>query len=451
MSKGLHTNGENCWYCPGDTTAGGNGTFFPACDKIIDSVTGFDKVGRIILSKFSFPSADAIINKKNNTISRQFLREYISFLEIIVLYEELLIVNQPFTVTLEDYNDRSSPIYSDFDYLDFAGDAQLNDGISKLRSTESWIQEVIFDINGLAADPTIFAAKTIEVMAGGAENLGHPPHAEDLYQTVFSHGQAMAAFEVARSLNLPFFGPKVEYHPLVLKQEEEAKIVERNITSRFKERLDSGAKEILEQISRYSDQYNFDVSPISALILERAYEPKDMLFVALDLRDEYRSFRRRNQELEEILFDQNASKQKKLAAIDEIDRVLTNLWGKHEGGFARHLKTTGGIIDQALDYSKDGLTLKNLIQFVSSAPMEYIVEQVRRRNYRVLFDAKDSFLRQASVESKVAQLFSSILPKGSELSFQEVSCTHFWEWSYPHELVSSRIKEYFVSDDDIPF
>ena len=456
MSRKDHFEGGSGWYCPGPTTPGGNGSFHPGCDQLVDNSSSFDPIGKIILCNFSFPSADAVFIASENRVSRQFLREYISFLEVLVLYEELLVVAQPYTVTKEEYENPDSPIHQGFGYFDFSGDANLRDKIDELRSTESWIKDTTFDLPDLEVDPTIYAAQSRAVKAGSAKNLGHPPHAEDLYYDVFHCGQAYAAYQVARQLSMPFYGPKVEYHPLVHKLEAENEIVEHSVIARMKDRLDSGAKAILEEFARQGYDITFNTSPIGALIIEKSQKPADMLSVALDLRDKYAPFRRNSLELETVLFNREASVREKMKAVAEIERVMTKLWGPKEGGFDRYIKSSGNFIDYALSYEEQGFSVKRVTELMVSAPVEYALERIRTRKYRLLFDARNSFLRQAAVEAKVAKLFVQDDERASEVDFQESTCLHWWgaaptEPEQTEEREPSQSGKHRDLDDEMPF
>lgn len=225
------------FYCLGDTTPKGNLVFCQA-ERHIRDISSFDSKGKILLSHFSFPTADAIYVEESNTINRQFLREYLSFLEVIVLYEELLVVNQPYFVTTEDYENESSPIWSTFPYFDYAGDANLLEAIEGLRSTESWIIDTAFHLPEIESNATYFAALSRTLAEPYPE---HRPHAEDLYSDVFFTGQPLAAWHVAKILSMPFYGPKIESHPLVEMLENRSSAVELSVSSILRDRLDSGA------------------------------------------------------------------------------------------------------------------------------------------------------------------------------------------------------------------
>lgn len=426
MSKKQHVSDSQETFCPGPTTPGGNGLYSPPGDQLINDLSLFKPEGKIILANFSFPSADAIYSQKNNSVSRQFLREYLSFLEVVVIYEELLVVNQPYWVTKEEYNNPKSPIHLGFGHFDFAGDANLYDKIIELRSSESWIKDTLFDLPGIEVDPTVYAAQTRAILSKKETELEHPPHVEDLLDEIFHRGQAFAAFQIAQELSMPFYGPKVEYHPLVLKKEEATTKVQKNVISIMKERLDLGAKAILKEISKYNNQLQFNTSPIAALIIEKSNRPQDMLTVALDLRNKYEPFRQSTKDLEATFYSSDVSIQEKMKAITEIERVMDKVWGKNNGGLDRYIKSSGSLVDYALNFHDESFSVKKATDALISAPVELTIEKIRNRKYRLLFDARDNFLKQPSVKNKIAKLFTPGALDSAEITFDEVCCKHWW-------------------------
>ncbi|MBW9051051.1 hypothetical protein [Rhizobium mesosinicum] len=421
----MHLDNPSSWFCPGSTTPGGNGNYYPACELLVEDARNFDRSGKIILSDFSFPSADAVYDDRSRTISKQFLREYLSYLEVLVLYDKLLVVKQPYVVTAEDYEDKSSPIHTGFAYFDYAGDANLRESLDKLRAQESWIINTTFDLPDVEFQPTAYAAQTLALFGINKSDDGHMLHAADLYEAVFRLGQPYAAFEVARHFSLPFYGPKIEYHPLVLQMEKDVTVAERHIAHHFKKHLDAGAAAVLSELQKYQETISFSASPIGALILTKATKPAEMLTVALDLRDTYEPFRKHCQELENALFSPDTSPRDKLKIVAEINRILEKLWGRGEGGIERHIKSSANLVDYAIDASEGVFSAKKSIELLVSAPVKHVIDRIRDRKYRLLFDAKNSFLKQKSVEQAVAKLFSTG-NNLAEVNFQEITCEHWW-------------------------
>lgn len=184
-----------------------------------------------------------------------------------------------------------------------------------------------------------------------------------------------------------------------------------------------------------------------------------MLSIALELRQKYSPFRRMCQELELVLYDPGVSVQKKMRAVAEIDRVVKKLWGGHVGGVDRYIRSTGSLADSILNFQDEGLSVEKITDHLVSAPAEYVIEKIRNRKYRLLFDARDSFLRQESVEASVSRLFATSKSAATNVNFMEISHEYWWESHLGlDKSPSSRAEQNRTMasddedfDDDIPF
>ncbi|HEX6372534.1 MAG TPA: hypothetical protein VF006_26675 [Longimicrobium sp.] len=211
--------------------------------------------------------------------------------------------------------------------------------------------------------------------------------------------------ELARELDIPYFLSPWEHASISWTEKAELKLGTGALQF-LKDRLDAGAEAQLALLSELGTPVIFPSTPIAAIILDESRQPADLLTVALQLRDEYASFRRTASDLETQMNDESLSLARRVKIAAEI-HSLGNLLGNHERGFYKETRALTGMLDDVAQAAADisgAASMSSLPQLLGNL-RAYLTGARRRRKVRVLLRARKRFFVRPNRLAHVGQLF----------------------------------------------
>jgi hypothetical protein len=376
--------------------------------------------GDILLSSLSVPRADSIRVVRNSKpkLNPFFLLEFLNFLELVVLNERIIVGDYPVFKDLDPDVLKSPAAGKISNVYGLKGD--LNIGQKALdRLTE---QGVLYDVELYSDDvsPRDYLTRHLSLSDELQDSLHdtsvflrkYEPDrsiADELAMAEmnWNFGVPMFLSELAREAQLPFRLTRHEMRRVAWAEKLEIRL-QRGVVARLADSLNEGARKELDQLAELGGHTVFPQTPISWQIVAESNGPEDLVQVALQLRDEYRKFRRRMVELEAELADEQTSLKRKIKLKKQVDAMAGELWPTQPTGIRKEATELSGLLN-ALPAAVDAATLggvTGLTQYVLSRPTDLILKLLRRRKVRVLLKSKRTFLRGANWTGKLANIFN---------------------------------------------
>ena len=175
----------------------------------------------------------------------------------------------------------------------------------------------------------------------------------------------------------------------------------------FKESLDIGARKELENIEKLGVNTIFPESPIASSIIMESNHPEDLNIVALQMRDKFSNLRCYMNEIQKEILNEDVSLEKKIKLSKEIEKMRNELWKEKHQGWETILNQTTSLIHTVIGASTmpTVYSLPNIVLFLLGQPYASIRGAIRKRKIRVLLESKRDFLRSKNCIGKIASIF----------------------------------------------
>jgi hypothetical protein len=220
-----------------------------------------------------------------------------------------------------------------------------------------------------------------------------------------SVGVAIHVAEAAGLAGIPYMlGSSEEGY--VRGYEQENFRLRRSVGQILLNRLNAGARAELCKLAELGVMSVFPETPIASLIVQNASSPRGMLEVAIELRNEFASYRRHMNQMEYDLANKDQPLRLQLKRLRELEHLAGALWP----GAQTDLKTTALGISEALLAipevvgTPSASSLGGLVAKLGSLPVEKLMDVYRRRKIRLLLKAKSNFLKGHDATAKIGSI-----------------------------------------------
>lgn len=219
-------------------------------------------------------------------------------------------------------------------------------------------------------------------------------------------GRPLFISDYARQSVSTYFLAPFEAEDLTKFEKRELKLAKSTIQI-IKDSLDLGARKEIDKIREFGLKTIFPETPIASQILQESKDPKDMVKVALYLRNEYRSFRKYMIELESELLSESTSIKKKKTILKEINNLASELWPVEERNFRHEALELPAILSAAPEaiLSASITDIGQLAKSILSQPIDLTLRLLRRHKVRVLLKSKKEFLKSSKWAETLAAIF----------------------------------------------
>jgi hypothetical protein len=173
--------------------------------------------------------------------------------------------------------------------------------------------------------------------------------------------------------------------------------------------LNEGARRELDRIAELGVRTVFPETPIAGQIVMDSNRPEDFLLIALQLRDEYKTFRKEMIELESELLSEDATLKRKLKLHRQIDLLAAELWPNNQFGIRKEAVELSNILSISPLDTLSVVSVAKLTKLILDKPSELLLRLIRRRKVRVLLKTRKKFLQSKGWPTKLAEVFQ--LPK----------------------------------------
>lgn len=270
-----------------------------------------------------------------------------------------------------------------------AGNATADDVITRLLPTSKILQKKFWEFMHLSEGDKKYDKFDV-AQAHMAYWLGSPLH--------------MA--EAATYTNTPYVLGQIEERSLE-GYENETFHVRKSISEVLLQSLNSGTRKEISQLTQLG-QTIFPETPIAYQIIQNANSPHDMLEVALQLREEFNSFRRHINEIEQDMTNENNSLKTRIKRMKEIEALAASLWPNSKTSFrtaAKEISESLLSLPELAEHPLPTSTAK-LIAAVASLPFERLIQVYQKRKIRILLKAKNNFLNSPDLTKKLASILN---------------------------------------------
>lgn len=372
------------------------------------------KRGDFLFSDEALPYIDAIVDdlewktgKKDITFSKSILEDYLKFLELIVLYPRVIVGFAKIRSTKE-YRAK----------LRRKGHLDIENNLYKtlLNKKILYNAEVISPDNSPEKIVRDFLPKSPKLKSIFQKNLDNnkldfdfeTKKDDEIIILAESFGKAMYFSEFARTAQIPYYLSDEELDSLKWLDETENHI-KHGLINFFKERLDKGSEKILRHLNQIGVPHIFPETPIASIILNESKKPDDLLLIALQLRDEFKSFRKEIIFLEEKLYNENIPIKKKQKIMKRVHSLAQEIWPEQKYSFFKETFEQSGLLYSAVSDTMTNLSLNNisnLVMEISNKPLEIVLKSIRLKKIRILLKAKKRFLNTTGCSIKLSQIFN---------------------------------------------
>jgi hypothetical protein len=382
----------------------------------------FTKRGDLILSDCSLPKADSIISlgytSKKLQLNLRHLQSYLEFLEFVVLHERLCVGIWDIhpEVPRDVYE---SEAFRETTYVYWLkGELDIDERVLKVLEKEG----ILYYVRPMLErqTPAKYVDRYIEsslhmkkmhkqILAllksrGIASSLRE---GIAYWHLINDFGRPFYLSEFARMAKLPYYLSPSEVENLAWLECTELRLCE-SVIEYLKKHLDEGARRVLDRLEKFGCNTIFPETPIASYILFEASKPEEMLQIALDLREKYKSFRHNFSNLETILLDEAIPLRKKRRLLIKIEAMANEIWPKTPHSLRQETLELSGLLN-VIPKSIANLEISNigtLAGMLLSRPVDLLMSALRRRKIRVMLKSKKRFLHTSKWIVKLAKLFS---------------------------------------------
>ncbi len=220
------------------------------------------------------------------------------------------------------------------------------------------------------------------------------------------YGGPLYVSEFCRLAGVTYWLSKPE-EEMLANQEKLESSARTQVIGALKESLDMGARKRLEEIEKLGVNTVFPESPIASSIIRESNRPEDLNIVALQMRDRFGNLRRHMNAIQEEMLREDMSIEKKTKMYEEIKKMCHELWKEKGGGWSTILNQNTSLLNTAIGASRmpEVNSLAGIVLYLLHKSHESIEGAIRRRKLRVLLESKEDFLRSKNWTGKVASIF----------------------------------------------
>ena len=162
------------------------------------------------------------------------------------------------------------------------------------------------------------------------------------------------------------------------------------------------------QINELGNKIIYPETPIAWQIIRDSSKLEDFLPVALQLREEYKVFRKTTIKIEEELFSDETTLKRKAKLVKELNLMAAEIWKGQENTTQRVAQDFSSLLDLTLNQATN-LSLGNfpkLLDFVLGKPTEILLSKLHQRKVKVLMNSKKQFMSSRKWMNKLSSIFS---------------------------------------------
>lgn len=383
------------------------------------------KRGDFIFSSQTIPNPNAILarwSKSNPKIifSPYLLQHYLQFLETIILNERLILTN----AVIHDSTDKK---LLDKNYIRELGGVWRKQGILDI---EDDLVQQLYDhdiLKPLLLSPDSYSPKfyidkylTLSSYLNKELNIYSKIYKRNYksgdseiakrggYLTLVSeYGVPLAISEFARDKRIPYLLGDIELSNISKLDEIETKL-STGIISFLKENLDKGTQLQIDWLSSIGTPLTFPKTPLAWKIIQNSNQPKDLIQVALQLRTDFKSFRRNMISLEEELYDETTTLQRKRKIMNEVNFMAKGLWSEEKLGYQKISQEITDFIKLIpSDFSfNPAREIPSITSYLISKPINTLIDAFQRRKIKTLIKARKDFMKSKLWIKKLSSIFS---------------------------------------------
>lgn len=399
-------------------------------DKETLEIYGEPKTGDVLFSTHALPKGGVLYWKdfdkkgKGWRISIDDLKDYLKLLELLVLFERVVVGRCPsFTVELTknefDSEDVKNVLHDYIQLYRVVPALSLGEDLRNRTKEKGIIVDTVIE-NGQIQLPNELVKRYMTIDRSLKDKfekycsdikVGYKIEgglAERVAIAVLAplYGGPLYVSEFCRLAGVTYWLSEPEKEMLA-NQEKLESSARTQVIGALKESLDIGARKELEKIEKLGVTTVFPESPIASSIIRESNKPEDLNIVALQMRERFGNLRRHMNAIQEEMLKEDMSIEKKIKMYAEIEKMCNELWKEKGGGWNTILNQTTSLLNTAIGASSMPRvdSLAGIVFYLLHQSYESIEGAIRRRKLRVLLESKRDFLRSKNCTGKVASIF----------------------------------------------
>ena len=378
--------------------------------------------GDLLLAHNAIPNADHILWPDPPggplTLNVNALEDYLRFLEFVVLYDRIIVVESPYmTGTSCEVVTGGMRVFRI--PLVRRCPLDLQEGCNKTLEKEQILKKQTVESDDPMPEDFVTMYAATPKVRNALQKEWRIASDDDEWSGQFKNDLAFA--RVARSFGSAMFlsnFAKQTQAPIVFSSEQTDAIggiekselsMRRAVINDLKERLDAGALDEIKRIEARGVNTIFPQTPLGWEIVRDAIVPEDLLDIALDLRKEYKQLRESMIEVDKIVLSETSTIQDKKKALREIEGLAREIWPTcRDGVHEKVLTEASSLLELAAAMGKPdgGLDVSAKLAKILSTPIGLILRALRRRRVKVLLKAKREFMYGRDFIGKIASVFN---------------------------------------------
>lgn len=379
--------------------------------------------GDILLTEDFLPNIDSMLfeqyGKRRKLLIPAILRRYLELLELMVVNERLVVFDYD---PLSKIDPGILKIAKDHGY--FEDDWELLGMLDVQKVVRSRVAEekILFSGKSIVSKestPEYHAERYLSLSSEAQRSYQNMKkylrklfNDDDVIKKIAladitrKYGRASFISEYARSKQIPYILTPEETS--YISQIEAVEVhVKQGVTKYLLDKMNTGVVREIRRLEEFGVRTIFPETPIASRIVMESNKIEDFHEVALELRKEFKSFRKEMVELETELASESTSLNKKVKLVNQIDELATALCPSEQLGLRKEALPLSGFLN-IIPMSLNSISITDaakMTQFVLSKPLDLILESLKRRKIRVLFSTRRKFMRSKLWTQKLAKIF----------------------------------------------
>lgn len=385
--------------------------------------------GTILLCDHSIPDIDACLIKENKKkqIDLQILDKYLHILEIIVTYDRIVVGRLPYETYISNTGNNLTELCKAAEgYFAKSGHAEIEENFYKVFFNSGIsINPLLEPIDGMKT-PDQYIRELCIINDDFESNVFNDSESwvereKIMIWNALHQGTPMALTEYSRRAGIPSFIPRKSHNyditPLLSINEE----INNRVMDKLLSSASKGVKKEIQFVQNFCKDIILPPTPIASLIVNEAKDANDLVSSAFRLRDIYSQFRVVSQQIEERIFDNNISNLERLKAVREMEYICSALNPSSENDLKKGIASSSSFFDNlGKEFSEESeFSIKRITDIVLSKPVEYLISSLKKRKFRILFEARRSYMKSKPYQIRIAELFGE---NPANIDFVSNSC-----------------------------
>jgi hypothetical protein len=397
--------------------------------RITHKISDF-KPGDTLFTATSIPEGEVIFwkdskHKKDYTLHIGSLRNYLELLELLILNNRIIIgYEHPYEVRLTpkewDNKDIRLLIEMESGLFRRVGVYSLKEQLEVMvKGKDIIIEAIVTDKEVQTPDKLVDRYLSIDqsLQKRHESNMEQAKYigvtdknvASDISHAILTrmYGATLYLSECCRRAGISYWLHPLEEEMLANYFQME-NTVKSSVINEIKTYLDRGAQRQIEELAKLGVRTVFPQTPIASMILINSNKPEDINTVALQLREEYKQIRAYMTQIQEELWKEDTSLERKIKISKELQKLCSEIWPEKQEGWRAAVEPVTGFLNLAIESASSPTlqTVPKAVDFIVKQPFELITRALRRRKLRVLLEAKKNFLRSSNWSQKLAHIFN---------------------------------------------